>query len=125
MKKLLLSSLLLFFFTANSSAQEIDSRLLVKYSKAEVEKMIKKDPAHYQFLINALNRGIFITEIPSEKEAGIKFDGTLNIDPNATHTFLTLGKEILDIGQYYRIKGTNKMLVIQPKVALDPNAFKK
>lgn len=125
MQKILLSVVLLFLFAAYSSAQEVDSRLLVKYKKAEIQKIMKQDPSHYQFLINALDRGLFIAEIPAEKAKDVVFDGTLNIDPNATHTYLTLGKEILDRAQYFKIAGTNKMLVIQPKVALDPNAFKK
>ena len=125
MKKILLSAVLFFLFATHSNAQEVDSRLLVKYKKSEIEKIIKEDPSHYQFLINALDRGLFIAEIPTEKGNDFVYDGTLNIDPNVTHTYLSLGKEILDVGQYFRIAGTNKMLVIQPRVALDPNAFKK
>ncbi len=125
MQKIILSVVLLFFLAAHSNAQEVDSRLLVKYKKSEIQKIMKEDPSHYQFLINALDRGLFIAEIPTEKGKDVVFDGTLNIDPNATHTYLSLGKEILDRGQYFKIAGTNKMLVIQPRVALDPNAFKK
>jgi len=125
MCKKLLSAILVVFVATFSNAQDIDSRLLVKYSKSELQKMIKNDPDSYDFLISSLNKGMFIADIPSEKEKSIVFNGTLNIDPNGTHTVFSIGKEVQENAQYYRIAGTNKMVVIQPRIAVDPKAFKK
>jgi hypothetical protein len=87
--------------------------------------MIKNDPDSYDFLISSLNKGMFIADIPTEKEKSIVFNGTLNIDPTGTHTVFSIGKEVQENAQYYRIAGTNKMVVIQPRIAVDPKAFKK
>lgn len=124
MCKKILSAILVVFVATFSNAQDIDSRLLVKYSKSELQKMIKSNPDAYDFLISSLNKGMFIAEIPSEKEKSIVFNGTLNIDPNGTHTVFSIGKEVQEYAQYFRIAGTNKMVVIQPRIAVDPKAFK-
>lgn len=125
MKKLLLAISLIFMIGTNLEAQEIDSRLLVKYKKSEIKKMITENPSEYQFQINALNRGMFISEIPSEKGKDIVFDGEIKLNLDKEHTYLSLGKEIIDRYQYFKIKGTNKMVVIQPRIFLDPTVLNK
>ena len=81
--------------------------------------MIKEDVATYKFLINCLNKAIFIADIPAEKAKDIKFNGEIEIDPNAKHTFLSLGLQITDEYQYYKIEGTNKMLVVLPRIFME------
>jgi hypothetical protein len=125
MKKLIFLLAILIVAISTTKAQEMDSRLLVKYKKSEVKKMMKENPSEYQFLVTALDRGMFICEIPAEKGKDVVFDGTLSIDPAQNHTFLSLGKDIIDRYQYFKIEGTNKMVVIQPRVFLDPNVLKK
>jgi hypothetical protein len=111
--------LLLLVSSCYGFSQEIDTRLLAKYSKEELVSLQKNDPAEYTFLINALNKGVFISEIPTQKGKNIVFDGTLNIDPKGTYTFISLGKEITDRYQYYKIGGTTQMLAVQPRFSLD------
>lgn len=125
MKKLLLAISLIFMIGTNLEAQEIDSRLLVKYKKSEIRKMMAENPSEYQFEINALNRGMFISEIPSEKGKDIVFDGEIKLNLDKEHTYLSLGKSIIDRYQYFKIKGTNKMVVIQPRIFLDPTVLNK
>lgn len=125
MKKNILLLLLVFSTSIYSFCQDIDKRLLKKYSKKEIIKIQKENPNEYTFLVNALNKGVFISEIPEQKAKSIAFDGTLNIDPNETHTFISLGKEITDKYQYYKIEGTNKMLAILPRIALDEKLLKE
>lgn len=119
MKKLIQSSLILLFsFSLNLlSAQEIDVRLLPYCSSEELQTMIEEDFENYQFLINALDKGIFIATIPTQKEP-VQYDGVLEINPEEEHNFLSLGLEILDRYQYYQIKDTDLMLVVLPKVFL-------
>lgn len=125
MKKLLLTLSLVLFLGQNLIAQDIDSRLLVKYKKAELKKMIAEDPAEYQFLVNAINRGMFISEIPTQKAKDIVFDGEIKLNLKKEHTYLSIGKEIIDRYQYFKIQGTTKMLVIQPRIFLDPTVLQK
>jgi hypothetical protein len=125
MKKLLLAISLIFMIGTNLEAQEIDSRLLVKYKKSEIKKMMAENPSEYQFEINALNRGMFISEIPAEKGKDIVFDGEIKLNLDKEHTYLSLGKAIIDRYQYFKIKGTNKMVVIQPRIFLDPTVLNK
>ena len=125
MKKLLLALSLIFVIGTNLEAQEIDSRLLVKYKKSEIKKMMTENPTEYQFQLNALDRGMFISEIPAEKGKDIVFDGEIKLNLEKKHTYLSLGKEIIDRYQYFKIKGTNKMVVIQPRIFLDPTILNK
>lgn len=115
---------IIFFLICNSSySQTVEKKLLVKYSEKELVQLQKNDPQEYEYLVNSVTRGLFISEIPTKKE--VVFDGVLNIDPKQEHTYLTLGKEILDRYQYYRIEGTNLMLVIQPRIFLDKRVLNK
>jgi hypothetical protein len=105
----------------NAFAQNnaIDSRLLTRYSSSELKSMQKSQPNEYRFLITALDKGVYITDIPLEKEKGIVWDGVLKIDPNGTYTFISLNKEIMDRYQRYKIEGSNKMLTILPRTAIE------
>ena len=125
MKKLLLALSLVLVIGTNLEAQEIDSRLQVKYKKSEIKKMMIENPTEYQFELNALDRGMFISEIPTEKGKDIVFDGEIKLNLDKEHTYLSLGKEIIDRYQYFKIKGTNKMVVIQPRIFLDPTILNK
>lgn len=120
--KLILKTLffgLVLVFCCNSFAQTYDTRLEPYYSKAEIQKMIQEDVATYKFLVKCLNKAIFISDVPLEKVSTIKFNGTLDINPDETHTFLSLGLTITDEYQYYKIEGTNKMLVVLPRVFME------
>jgi hypothetical protein len=110
---------LLFSIATISFGQTYDSRLEPHYSKEQIQTMIKEDVATYKFLINCLNKAIFIADIPAEKAKDIKFNGEIEIDPNAKHTFLSLGLQITDEYQYYKIEGTNKMLVVLPRIFME------
>ncbi len=110
---------LVLVFCGNSIAQTYDTRLEPYYSKAEIQKMIQEDVSTYKFLVKCLNKAIFISEIPAEKANNIQFNGSLAIDPSETHTFLSLGLTITDEYQYYKIEGTNKMLVVLPRIFME------
>jgi hypothetical protein len=103
-----------------ADAQTYDKRLEPYYSKEEIQQMIRDDIKQYIFLVNALNKGIFIADIPEEKASSIVYDGEIEIDPDAEHTFLSLGLSFTESYQYYKIAGSNKMLVVLPRVFLEP-----
>lgn len=99
-------------------AQNHDTRLDNYFSQQEIKTMLESNKSHYDFLIRALDKAIFIADIPKEKTP-VVYNGTLDIDPNGNHNFLSLGLEITDVYQYYLIKGTEKMLVVLPKTFLE------
>jgi len=110
--------LIIFFTSCQAIAQNYDSRLEPYYSKEQIKEMQQKDKDTYNFLVNALDKAIFIADIPKEKTP-VVYNGTLSIDVNAAHTFLSLGLQITDKYQYYKIEGLEKMLVVLPRVFLE------
>lgn len=124
MRNILTTLALLVGLGAYGQVQQIDNRLLARYTASELKSMQKNDPNQYQFLINALDRGVFIAEIPAEKAKDIVWDGVLNIDPKGTYTFISLGKKITNRYQRYKIEGTNMILSIYPKLYLEPKNSK-
>ena len=116
--KLLIQIFIFFGFIAFSFSQH-DQRLLIKYSQNELDAMKSNDYENYKILENALDKGIFIGEIPTEKSKEIVFDGELAINLNETHTFLSLGITLKENEyQYFKIKGTNKLVGVLPKSLL-------
>ncbi|PHR50032.1 MAG: hypothetical protein COA32_02550 [Fluviicola sp.] len=96
-----------------------DDRLLEKYSEKELTELKTEQPEEYQVLVNALERGIFIGEIPTQKGKDVQFDGELDIDPSGDHTFISLGIELKETNyQYFKIKGTNMLVGVLPKSLL-------
>ncbi len=112
-----IAATLLCFSTLGLYAQNFDTRLEPYFPKDELKRMYDHDKKQYDFLVKALDKGIFVADIPKEKDP-VQFSGTLNIDPYAQHTFLSLGLKITDVYQYYRIAGTEKMLVVLPEIFL-------
>ena len=117
LKKTILSCSLLLSVTS-VFAQDYDQRLEPYYTPEQIQDLIQNDPVTYQFLVNALNKAIFIAEIPQEKTP-VEYNGTLTINPDEPHTFLSLGLDITDMYQYFKIEGTSKMLVVLPRIFLE------
>ena len=108
---------LLFLVTFQGYTQENhDTRLLEKYSAEELTNLQNTDPEEYEILDHALEVGISIGEIPTQKGKDIVFDGEIDKDPNLQHTYISLGLELIDGRyQYYKFKGTNQMVIVRPK----------
>lgn len=93
-----------------------DSRLLERYSEEELTELKNSQPEEYTILVNALKRGVFIGEIPTQEGKDIQFDGELDVDPEGEHTFISLGIELKERNyQYFKISGTNMMVGVLPK----------
>lgn len=106
----------LFLANLGFSQSSHDSRLLEKYSDSELTELQNTQPEEYKILVNALERGIFIGEIPTQKGKDIQFDGELDCDPEGDHTFISLGIELNEREyQYFKITGTNMMVGVLPK----------
>lgn len=115
MKKILLTAITCVALAQLSFSQDIDTRLLVKYGKQELVKLQKNKPDEYAYLVKVAEHGMFICDIPAEKEQSIVFDGEVTINPTEKHTVFSIGKNVTERYQYYRIANTNQMVVIYPK----------
>ena len=118
--KIMIKSLLLitalFMAGISFSQSSHDSRLLERYSDEELTELKNSEPEEYQVLVNALERGIFIGEIPTQKGKDIQFNGELDCDPEEEHTFISLGIELKEREyQYFKISGTNMLVGVLPK----------
>lgn len=119
MMKSLLFVAIIFLASFGFSQSTHDSRLLERYSESELTELKETEPEEYQVLVNALERGIFIGEIPTQKGKDVQFDGEIDIDPSGEHTFISLGIELKETNyQYFKIKGTNMLVGVLPKSLL-------
>lgn len=119
-----LMSLVCFVLISMSSAfsQEIDQRLLPKYSTEELKTMITSNPEEYNMLTYALDNGMYVANYSSSK--GGQFE-TIMVDPEALPTFIELNLEIKDQNQYFKIDGFDKLLVVKSATVLTYEMTKK
>ncbi len=89
----------------------VDQRLEKKYSKKEINQMIKDDPGHYHFLVYALDNACYTIDQPKGKDLSEFTE--ISLDLKSPLNFLDFGLEIKDQNQYFIIKGTNKLLVVK------------
>lgn len=97
------------------SQEKHDARLLERYSSEELTTIQMENPEEYEILVHALEVGISIGDIQEGKGKDLVFDGELDADPSLNHTYISLGVELINRYQYYKFKGTNKMVIIRPK----------
>jgi hypothetical protein len=100
--------------TLGLNAQELDSRLLERYSEAEIYEMQQKDPESYSITVYALDHAIYYLDVPVGKEVSFR---TIRI-ANDKLNFVDLGLEIKDQNQYFLVEGKNKVLVVKSRGVL-------
>jgi hypothetical protein len=118
------ASLLCFIFISAGSlfAQEIDDRLLSKYSQEELQTMIETDSEQYQLLNYALDNALYVANYYSSKEGSFE---TILVDASNLPTFIELNLEITDRNQYFKISGVEKLLVVKSAIVLNHEMKKK
>ncbi len=112
----LLSSLLFIIFLSNVSwsQQKMDKRLLTKYSVSQLSAIELNNPNDLLIMTYALDKGMYIANYASEKG-----DVFVEIDaPKKNQTYIDLNLEILEMNQYFKIKGQDKLLVVKSKGVL-------
>lgn len=119
--KLLTTLGFLLFVGTVSFSQEIDDRLLAKYTVTELNQMIEDSPKDYALLTYALDNAIYVAEGSNPKAAGLE---TIS-SPAAGATFIDLGLEIKEENQYFQISGQDKLLVVKSKWVLNHEMQKK
>lgn len=108
--KLLTTFAFSLLFFGSIFAQDIDGRLLQSYSEVELAELIKSDSDKYNILINSIGSAIEIVDFPKGKES--KVVNSISV-PEGTFTYLDLNLKIQDSNQYFKIEGTDKLLVVK------------
>ena len=118
--KILLAFALVMITCSATYAQEIDKRLLEKYSIEELTEMSKTDNEKVAMLNYALDNALIYADYSKEKNLELSL-----IDmPEENATFISLGYDITNQNQFFRIKGSDKMLVVKSAFLLK-NEFNK
>ena len=128
MKKIIIFTIAVIFTQILFGQERYDSRLLVRYNKAVLDKMAKETPGHLRWLnfhISHMYEIIDRSKITSKKIDTLKlFDiktkkvipGEIkNIDPKTFNPYLYNIKEDAKNDKYYLIPGTNKVVHIFPR----------
>jgi hypothetical protein len=98
-------------------SQDVDARLMKKYSQEELVTMKDQNPGHYKMLVYALDNACYIADLPKGKSDAVT--GSVDLDMTKSFTFVDLGLDIKKENQYLRISGTNKMLVVKSEWVLN------
>jgi len=112
MKKniILLVSLLFISLLGFSQEKEINQQLLKVYSEIELNQMIQDAPEKYDLLIYAVDHGTYTAPFPTQKKENIIKEISV---PQGEYSYLDLGIRIQDLNQYFKIKGTDRILVVK------------
>jgi hypothetical protein len=102
---------LISFATAQNNS--FDKRLLSKFSEAELQDMSKKNAATLAYWNFYVTNAYQIADLPSEKSQAHELKGTIKIENiNAVNIFDLKLTPLQKDYQYYKIEGTQKLLLI-------------
>ena len=108
-------------FSLGALSQKVDERLLKSYSTEELTSLKENNGKELEMLNYALDNALYVVDIPKGKQD--QLDGSLDI-PGGEYDFTDLGIRPSSRNQYYRIIGTDKMLIVKSKWVL-MNEIKK
>ncbi|MCB9188501.1 MAG: hypothetical protein H6600_04765 [Flavobacteriales bacterium] len=109
-----LITILFILFIGNGIAQQsaFDNRLLVAFTEAEISEM---DANTLAFNTYCIDNAFVIMPFPAEKEGDAAINGARNIPDLENINFFELNVDLKeDEYQYFKLLGTNKMLMIKP-----------
>ena len=113
--KILLTSTLILIACSASIAQDFDKRLLERFSTDELTDLATKDNAKLAMLNYALDNAISYVTFSKKKTVELS-----SIDmPEENATFVSLGFEIENQNQFFKINGSDKVLVIKSTYLLE------
>ena len=112
---LIIISIVATSFSAVAQSNNIDKRLLSKYSVEELNAIKKETPQQYQILNYCLDKAWYLSPLPVEKMK--KNDGrigAIKIKDIKNINFFELNIELIQNDyQYFAIEGTEQMLVVK------------
>ncbi len=118
----LLAILLVSNNTFAQNTESLDSRLNAKFSKKELKSLDQSELDYWTFY---LENSFEIVDIPKEKPDAVPATISLkSLDKKDINVF-KLGLTPHEFARdYFRIEGTNKMIIVLPQTEIDAN-FKK
>lgn len=116
MKKLLTMAVM-FFMGYTAFSQSTDDRLSKVYSSSELTQIQQDSPEKFKMLHYALDNACYVSDIPTGKE--IDLPTIVLKDIKQVPCFAELGLRIETQNQYFRIQGSNKMLVVKSEWVLN------
>ena len=102
-------------------SQQIDSRLLQRYSEVQLVNLQQDNPDEYALLDYALDNAVYYAEVPAEKQIDVQ---EISL-PNGEATFINLGLNIEEENQYFKIAGENRLLIVKSRWVLNHEMNKK
>ena len=103
--------LLSILISSVSFSQNFDKRLEKTYTTSQLKTMQKENPAQFNMLNYALDNALYVIDMPKEKMSEIQ--KTITYDSKKKTTFLELGLTIQKENQYFKINGSEKVLVVK------------
>lgn len=98
-------------------SNDVDKKLLAKYSLEELEEIKKSNESTYNFHVKVLSNGWYLTDFPKKKaqqSKGRYTDITLTQAEMDDFNMYQHNIELLENDyQYFRVNGGEKMLVIR------------
>jgi len=102
-------------------SQQIDSRLLQRYTEIQLSNIQLENPEEYALLNYALDNAVYFSDLPKEKSKDLQ---EISL-PNAEPTFINLGLDLKDKNQYFIVREQNKLLVVKSRWVLNEEMKKK
>lgn len=99
-----------------SFSQDFDKRLEKAYTSSQLKTMKQENPLQFNMLNYALDNALYLIDMPKEKMS--EFQKTITYDLKKKATFLELGLSIQKENQYFKINGTDKVLVVKSEWVL-------
>lgn len=107
-----------------SISQKVDETLSKKYSSEEMKTLKKVDSKKYELINFSLQNACYVIDNPSGKNT-VEFQ-VISVPNMNKLNFQDLGLSIIeDQNQYFRIEGTNKLLVVKSTWVLNYEMSKK
>ena len=113
--KTVLILIVTFLIFGSSFSQEMDNRFLSKYSLEEIHSIKENNTELFSLLSYALDNAIYVADLPVRKSLELP---SIQM-PTKGETYLDLGLEIISENQYFKIRGTEKMLVMKSEWVLN------
>lgn len=100
----------LIVITSLSYAQEGIQKLSGSYTQEELSIINTENPETIKVLIYGLDNAVVIMDFPNEKSNEIV--NTIDL-PEGEFNFTDLGLKIENQNQYFKVNGTNKLLMVK------------
>ncbi len=121
--KTIFTLLLAILVSGAVNAQKNDPRLLSAYSSDELTQIQQEKPEFLNILNYALDNACYFTETGDKDNGGLEIIEISNT--TTVPCFAELGLKITSQNQYFRVKGSDKILVVKSEIVLSHEMKKK